>query len=113
MRGAVLAAVLLLTACGSAPALQAQTSAQPTATAASAPPQTPSSSPAVTPAPSPSAAPTPSSTGVKACATSALKLSLVGTQGAAGHIFANLALTNSSSSSCTLDGFPNGQLFNA
>lgn len=95
MRGAVLAAVLVLTACGSAPALQAQTSPQPTATAPSAPPET------------------PSSTGVKACATSALKLSLVGTQGAAGHIFASLVLTNTSSSPCTLDGFPNGQLFNA
>jgi Protein of unknown function (DUF4232) len=113
MRGAILAAVLVLTACGSAPALQAQTSPQPTATAPSTPPETPSSSPAVTPTPTPSAAPTPSSTGVKACAASALKPSLVGTQGAAGHIFANLALTNSTSSACTLDGFPNAQLFNA
>jgi hypothetical protein len=106
MRSAVVAAVLVLTACGSVPALQAHTSPQPTASA-------PSPSPAVSPSASPSAAPTPSSTSVRACPTSALHLSLVGTQGAAGHLFANLVLTNSSSSPCTLDGFPNAQLFNA
>jgi hypothetical protein len=50
---------------------------------------------------------------VKACTNSALKLSLAGTQGAAGHIFANLVLTNSTLSPCTIDGFPNAQLYNA
>jgi Protein of unknown function (DUF4232) len=30
-----------------------------------------------------------------------------------GHVFAHLALTNSSSSPCTIDGYPNAQLFNA
>jgi hypothetical protein len=50
---------------------------------------------------------------VGVCAVSALKLSVVGTDGAAGHIFANLALANSSSTQCILDGFPNAQLINA
>lgn len=103
MRVAVLAAVLVLTACGSAPALQAHTSPQPSTTATSTPSVTPT----------PTAAPTPTSTGVKVCAASAVELSLVGTDGAAGHIFANLALTNSSSAPCTLDGFPTAQLFSA
>jgi Protein of unknown function (DUF4232) len=105
MRGAMLAAVLVLTACGSAPAPQAQTSPQLSATA--------TSTPSVGPTPSAAPTPTPSSAGVKVCTVSALKLSLVGTNGAAGHIFANLALTNVSSASCTLDGFPTAQLFNA
>jgi hypothetical protein len=105
MRGAILAAVLVLTACGAAPALQPQSIARPTAT-------TPSP-PLAMPTPSSSPTPTPSKTGLIACAASQLELSVVSTQGAAGHIFANLALANSSATPCTLDGFPNAQLFNA
>jgi hypothetical protein len=90
MRAAVLALTVILAAC-SAPTPQAQSSVQPTTT--------------------PSA--TPSQIGVNPCATSQLSLSLVDTQGALGHVFAHLALTNSSSSPCTIDGYPNAQLFNA
>jgi hypothetical protein len=85
MRGAVLALIVILTACGSA---------TPSATADSP-------------------APTPSQTGINPCATAQLTLSLVDTQGALGHVFAHLALTNSTSSPCTIDGYPNAQLFNA
>src|SRR5712691_6557996 len=98
MRGTVLALIVILTACGSAPASQAQSSIQPTATAS---------------ATADSHTPTPSPTGINPCATSQLSLSLVDTQGALGHHFAHLSLTNASSSPCTLDGYPNAQLFNA
>jgi hypothetical protein len=109
MRGAVLALVLVVTACGSATALQAQPSSQPTATAPSTPAETPTPSPIATPTPTP----TPSQTGLKACAASELNLSLIGTDGAAGHAFATLALIDAGSSACTLNGYPRAQLFNA
>ena len=98
MRGAVLALTVMLAACGSGPTPQAESSVQPTAMAS---------------ATAASPTPTPSQTGIDPCATSQLSLSLVGTEGALGHAFAHLALTNSTSSPCTIDGYPNAQLFNA
>lgn len=90
--------MVIISACGSAPVSQAQSSIRPTA-----PPSATADSPT----------PTPSQTGINPCATSQLSLSLVGTEGALGHVFAHLALTDLSSSPCTIDGYPTAQLFNA
>jgi Protein of unknown function (DUF4232) len=53
---------------------------------------------------SPSA--TPTATGPSACATSGLKLKLGLSQGTAGSIYQVIDFTNTSSSSCTLYGYP-------
>jgi hypothetical protein len=65
-------------------------------------------SPAASSAPLPS--PTPSSTVVQACTANQLTLTPGGTQGAAGHMFAGIKLTNSSALPCTIFGFPTAQL---
>jgi hypothetical protein len=93
----------LLAGCGTAttPAASPSTSASAT---------TPATSPsaAATQASSPSPAPGPSSAGVAACATSALHVAVPSGSGnaAAGSSYYPIQFSNTSSSPCTLYGYP-------
>jgi hypothetical protein len=56
----------------------------------------------------PTAIPT---TVMPACTAGRLSLAAAGSEGAAGHLFLNLTLANSSAAPCTVSGFPTAQLF--
>jgi hypothetical protein len=71
-------------------------------------PTGPAPAPASTVAASPTA--TATDTPERACAAGQLALAADGTQGAAGHLFLRLTLTNTSAAPCTLDGFATAQL---
>jgi hypothetical protein len=93
---------LLLSACGSSGGSSASSTSTVTVTAA------PSSSAAAS---SPAAAgssstPTTAGGGSSACASSALRLSIGQGNGTAGSVVVPVQLTNSSSSACTLYGYP-------
>ena len=78
-----------------------------------------SNQPSLPPVPSAAATPseaptaTPGPTGPQPCTAAQLTLTPGGTQGAAGHIFASITLTNSSVVSCTISGFPSAQFLAA
>ena len=102
---AVTGAAGLLAGCGTAttPAASPSTSAPATTT-------TPAASPsaAATQSPSPAPTPGPSSAGVAACATSALHVAVPSGSGnaAAGSSYYPIQFSNTSSSPCTLYGYP-------
>ena len=102
---AVTGAAGLLAGCGTAttPAASPSTSAPATTT-------TPAASPsaAATQSPSPAPTPSPSSAGVAACATSALHVAVPSGSGnaAAGSSYYPIQFSNTSSSPCTLYGYP-------
>ena len=92
-------AALLIAACGS------------TASPAAAPAPTktvtvPASQPASTPPATPTTSATPTPAGPPPCPTSALKSSAGTGNGAAGSTYYPLEFTNTSSSACTLFGYP-------
>jgi Protein of unknown function (DUF4232) len=104
-------AVAAVAGCSSSttPSSGASASATATATGTAGGAATPSSSPASgSGGNSPAAA-----SGTPACTTGDLKATLGSTQGAAGSIYVNLDLTNTSSSPCTLYGYPGTSLANA
>jgi hypothetical protein len=102
---AVTGAAGLLAGCGTAttPAASPSTSAPATTT-------TPAASPsaAATQSPSPAPTPGPSSAGVAACTTSALHVAVPSGSGnaAAGSSYYPIQFSNTSSSPCTLYGYP-------
>jgi hypothetical protein len=96
---AVACGVALLAACGSTAAPSSGSTVTKTVTSPASPP---ASSSAPAPAPSSSSAPA----GPAACATSALAISLGQSNGAAGSIIVPLEFRNTSSSSCSLYGYP-------
>jgi Protein of unknown function (DUF4232) len=102
---AVAGAAALLAGCGTS------TPAASPSTAASAS-TSPSASPTATPAPAPTASPTtttsPSAPAVAACATSALHVAVPSGGGgaAAGSTYYPIQFSNTSSSPCTLYGYP-------
>lgn len=106
--GALACAAALIAGCSgsSSPAAAPTVKASSTAPA-TAPPssQAGATSPATTPA---SASPTPTTTpgGPQPCATAALKAATGSGEGAAGSSYYAIDLTNNSSTSCTLYGYP-------
>lgn len=95
---------MLLSACGSAggPTAGSSPSSVSTVTVTSAP----TSSSATSASAATSSAPTSAGGGPAGCASSALKLSIGQGNGTAGSIVVPVQLTNTSSSSCTLYGYP-------
>jgi len=57
--------------------------------------------------------PSPSPTGHLSCQATGLTAARGGSQGAAGHLFQTLVLTNTGSSPCTMSGYPSAQLVDA
>lgn len=94
---AVTCGVALLAACGSAAAPSSGGTVTKTVTSSASPPASSSA-----PAPASSSAPA----GPAACATSALAISLGQSNGAAGSTIIPLEFRNTSSSSCSLYGYP-------
>src|SRR5579862_983436 len=94
---AVACGVALLAACGSTAAPSSGGTVTKTVTSSASPPASSSA-----PAPSSSSAPA----GPAACATSALAISLGQSNGAAGSVIVPLEFRNTSSSSCSLYGYP-------
>ncbi len=69
----------------------------------------PSGTPTPTPSPTATASPTPSPTGTPAvaiCSTANSKVTLGSPSGEAGHTVVPIVFTNTSSSPCTLEGYP-------
>lgn len=96
--------VLALAACSSSDPKAVKAPVSPPATSSTG---APSATPSGTQAPTPEAtAGTPAATTGNRCAASALTASLGQSQGAAGHTYGAILITNSSSSTCTLLGYP-------
>lgn len=76
--------------------------------------QTTSSAPSTSTSSSvPAGSTTTTAAGVPRCSASSLALSVAGTQGAAGTFELTLQLRNTSSTTCTLDGYPGAQLYDS
>ncbi len=93
---AILGAAALVTACGSSSAPSAQSTVTVTAT-----PTAPAGTSSSAPQPSSPAASAPAG-----CLAPALQVKLGVSQGTAGTIYQVVDLTNTSSSTCALDGYP-------
>jgi hypothetical protein len=100
-----LAAALALAACGSSQSTSATGNAS-------------SSTPSQTSSPTTSGSTANARTTSKAtlagtaCTSAQLRLTYVGTEGATGHLEVTLALHNTSSTSCTVKGYPGARLLN-
>ncbi|SFG65879.1 Protein of unknown function [Amycolatopsis regifaucium] len=101
------AGLLLISACGSETAPVAQSSSAPPSSSApdtSAAPSVSPSSSASAPQPAQGGEPAPKNDGL--CKAGDVKLAVVGGDGAAGTVYRQLVITNTSGHACTIQGFP-------
>ncbi len=107
---------LLLGACGSSAKTSASDNpvvAPTTAGESTAPETTAAPTTAAATSAAPSASTSPSAAGPPRCSSAQLKATKGSGQGAAGHIFLNVILTNTGSSACHLYGYPGMALLDA
>jgi hypothetical protein len=101
---AALICVALAAGCGSS----SSSSSSPAAPSGSASSSSPAAAGGSTTAPpsAPSTSQSPALTGPRACATSALNVTLGVSQGYAGGVYETIVFTNTSGATCTLYGYP-------
>jgi hypothetical protein len=108
---AALICVALAAGCGSS----SSSSSSPAAPSGSASSSSPAAAGGSTTAPpsAPSTSQSPAVTGPRACATSALNVTLGVSQGYAGGVYETIVFTNTSGATCTLYGYPGVSLVSA
>ncbi len=73
----------------------------------------PSEAPSVAPSPAPSKTPVPTAKAIAVCLSTQLAAKVTGWQGATGHQIATVTLTNTSTTTCTVQGTPEVELLDA
>jgi Protein of unknown function (DUF4232) len=113
-RAAQVAAALIALAAVAGCSSSSSSSSAPATSASSSTPAAAGSSTAAVAAPStPSSPLSPAVTGTPACATSGLNVTLGVSQGYAGGVYETIVFTNTSGSTCTLNGYPGVSLVSA
>jgi len=108
----VAAALIALAAVAGCSSSSSSSSAPATSSSSSTPAAAGSSTAAVAPS-TPSSSLSPAVTGTPACATSSLNVTLGASQGYAGGVYETIVFTNTSGSTCTLNGYPGVSLVSA